>query len=284
MSKKFSMIVPAHNEGKNLLKFLKNVEGSDFREEKLDEIIVIASGKTGYVEKICEKMSLPIRLLTQRARKGKAAAINEGLKEVETELVVLSSADIVLDRRAIAEVLKEIEKRDVGLVTVRPVPETEDGSFTDYFVELIWGLHHEISKKEPKAGEMIGFKNVIERIPEDTAADEEFIKAIVLKKGYESRYASDAVVFNRGPDNVPDLFKQRRRVYIGHLDLEKRGKYCVPSMKTFFLLEALSKYIRERGLHPYLPLSLIFEVLARADAWVKYNIFGENPYKWERVG
>ena len=71
--------------------------------------------------------------------------------------------------------------------------------------------------ESPKLGEIVAFRNVIPRIPLDTAVDELSIQALITQLGYQLVYEPEAVVYNRGPATVGDFLRQRRRIYAGHL-------------------------------------------------------------------
>lgn len=150
----------------------------------------------------------------------------------------------------------------------------------------MWSLHHYISKIDPKAGEIIAFKNnrqtKISPIPEKVIADEEYIAARIKDQNYKLKYSPKAKVFNFGPSEISKLYKQRKRVYIGHLDLLNNLGYHSPSNKLQNTLKSIFKYGKEEKIDPLLPLFILFELLTRIDGYVSYNMFNERPYIWDK--
>jgi hypothetical protein len=77
---------------------------------------------------------------------------------------------------------------------------------------------------------MIAFRRSFKRIPQHTAVDEASIEPLIRGQGYLVRYVPEAIVYNKGPDTVSDFLRQRRRIYAGHLELERETGYAVSSM------------------------------------------------------
>ena len=103
----------------------------------------------------------------------------------------------------------------------------------------MWRLHHKIALIEPKLGEMIAFRNIIKEIPQNTAVDEASIESIMREKNYKLQYVPDAVVNNKGPENIRDFLKQRRRIAAGHLYLIHKQKYKVSTHSPARIISVL---------------------------------------------
>jgi biofilm PGA synthesis N-glycosyltransferase PgaC len=272
----------SYNDEKNIGKLLDALKVYG-REAK--KIIVVASGCTDGTEQIVRiRMNADkrIELITQTKKEGKASAINLIIKKSQTEIITLVSADVMITDRTIPELLKPFSDKNVGVVGGRPIPTNRADSFCGFFVNLQWKLHHEISLSNPKVGENIAFRNVVGGIPFDTAVDEAYIEALIRKKGYKTVYAPDSVVYNRGPDNFRELITQRKRIYIGHLDLAKREGYRTSTMNTWRLVRLIFREIRTDPTRAHLIIaSMILEVGIRLSAYFDYRFLGANPYKWE---
>ena len=93
----------------------------------------------------------------------------------------------------------------VGMTTGRPVPVNDPGTFMGFAAHLLWELHHQINLRSFKAGEMIAFRKIFERIPYHTSVDEASIEPVVRGQEYEVRYVPKAVVYNKGPLTVGDF-------------------------------------------------------------------------------
>jgi hypothetical protein len=89
-----------------------------------------------------------------------------------------------------------------------------------------------MARRSPKLGEVIAFRNVVQRIPVDTAVDEISIQAVVAQQRLRLVYDPDAIVYNKGPMTVRDFLKQRRRIHAGHVKIRTQENYEASTMKV----------------------------------------------------
>lgn len=236
-----SICIPAYNEQSNIAGLLISLLNQVTKEVQITEIVVISSGSTDNTEGIVKQFSKRdsrIRLIHQDKRQGKTSAINEFLKITRNDLIVLESADTIPDKQTIERLCLPLKESRVGMVGAHPVPVNNQSSFLGYTSHLEWALHDRISIRAPKCGELVAFRKLFEVIPTDTAVDEAWIEYEIARRHYEIVYAPQAIVYNRGPETIGDLVKQRRRIACGHVDLEKRTHFDVASSKLSFVLLA----------------------------------------------
>jgi biofilm PGA synthesis N-glycosyltransferase PgaC len=131
---------------------------------------------------------------------------------------------------------------EVAMTGCHPVPVNDRETFMGFAVHLQWELHHALNMSGSfKGGEMVGFRRVFERIPYHTAVDEASVEPIVRGQGYKVQYCPGAIVYNKGPENVADFLRQRRRIYAGHLDLQNLLGYKVSTMSGGKIITLLIK-------------------------------------------
>ena len=227
-----SVGVVAHNEGKTIKALLLALLGQKTQSINIKEILVVSSGstdRTNMIVRDCMRMDKRIRLLEEYARTGKAAAINAFLKEAENSVMVLISGDVIPEPDAV-ECLCSALSGGVGISAGRPVPR-ETGGLLGRVADMQWRIHHEISLKRPKFGEIIAFRRVFEYI-ERTAVDEEYIGMLVGKTGLGSVYVPRAIVMNARPMTIRDFIRQRRRIYAGHLSLNRIKNHSPPTLSN----------------------------------------------------
>lgn len=273
-----SVGIMAYNEEKNIARILDAILGQSIA---VKEIIVVSSGSTDKTNEIVRKYAKKhksITLITQEKRLGKASAINEFLKRASSDILVLESADTTPKNGAIEKMVKRFSDEKVGIVASRPIPANCEG-ILGHVVNLQWELHHQISLQKPKFGELIGFRRVIDKIP-NTAVDEEQIAALIQRLGYKAKYASDAIVYNKGPKNLKDFFGQRRHIYCGHLELKKDFHYKPASLDNKAIVTGLWKTLKIKDL-PYIALAVILEAIGRALGLFDYYTNKEKHYIWE---
>ncbi len=235
--------VMAHNEERNIQALLERVSMEQAPGIEISRIVVVSSGstdKTDETVRAAAKTNPRIKLITQSRRHGKCAAINLFLKEYPAcSFVVLLSGDVLPEPGAVGKLLEPLLDKEVGMTGGRPVPVNEKNTFFGFACHLIWSVHHQIALVNPKLGEAVAFKSIVESIPEDLAVDEAAIEAAIRQKGLKLRYCPDAVIRNRGPDNLHDFLKQRRRIQAGHLHLLQKTAYKVSTSGSVSALKAL---------------------------------------------
>ena len=233
MSIACSMGIMAYNEEANIGRLLQAVISQRTAKVTLTEIVVVASGCTDRTESIVQDWvtrDQRIRLVVQPQREGKASAINQFLPQAREKIVVLCSADLLPEADAIEELVAPFADPAVGLTTARPAPVNDPGTFMGFAAHLLWNLHHQINLRSFKAGEMIAFRKIFERIPYHTSVDEASIEPVIRGQGYEARYVPTAVVHNKGPITVDDFLRQRRRIFAGHLAVRHTLGYNVSTI------------------------------------------------------
>ncbi len=239
---RYTVGVMAYNEEANIKRSLLALLAQKSERTWLEEIIVVASGCTDRTVDVVREMmeaDARIRLLVQRRREGKASAINLFLQHARNAVVVMTGADIIPERDALERLCAHFSDATVGMVGAHPVPVNDQHTFIGHAVHLLWNLHDRMAQRDPKLGEVVGFRNVIAAIPVDTAVDEISIQSLIARRGLRLVYETRAIVYNKGPMTVRDFLKQRRRIYAGHLLVRREQDYAASTMSVLSILQAL---------------------------------------------
>lgn len=271
-----SIGIMAHNEEANIGRLLQRI-----LEEKpscIKEIIVVDDGSTDSTAKIVKKIhDSRIRLIRVQKRSGKANAINLFLRNAKCGIVLIESADTIPENGAIEKLLNSFKDPKIGIAGARAVPVNKGGSFADFFGRFTYQLHHKISLKNPKFGELIAFRNAVEELP-DTYVDEEYIAMMIKRKGYKLVYCPESVFFNKQPEKIKEIVSRRTRNCIGHLELRRKG-YHASTSSLANIFPALIRCFEIKKAH-YIILSVILELHIRALARMKFR-HGKREYAWK---
>ena len=275
----------AFNEKANIRRLLDAILKQEFANGVLNEIYVIASGCTDGTEDAVLRFierDKRVRLLIQETREGKASAINLFLKTASGEILILESADTLPAPGTLDRLIAVFDDPAVGMAGGRPVPVNSKDTFIGFVSNLMWSLHHKIALEAPKLGELVAFRNHVKQIPLNTAVDEACIEAIVRNAGYALRYVSEAVVYNKGPENIRDFIKQRRRITVGHLHLLNSCNYAVSTQNPLKILRLLLS--RRQGnfkLALWEVGAIFLEAVGRLLGYYDFYICKNNRYIWE---
>ena len=238
----YSVGVMAYNEEANIGRTLDAILNQTHAKTALAEIIVVASGCTDNTVAVVESMmaSEPrIQLLVQPRREGKASAINLFLQQARSSVLVMVGADIIPERDTLEQLCTHFLDANVGMVGAHPIPVNDQETFVGHAVHLLWLLHDRMARRNPKLGEVVAFRNIVESIPTDTAVDEISIQAAISAQNLSLVYEPEALVYNKGPMTIRDFLKQRRRIHAGHLKIREQERYEASTMSVLPILREL---------------------------------------------
>src|SRR5579859_2716600 len=229
-----SVGIMAYNEEANISHTIHALLEQEGPSTHIEEIIVVASGCTDRTVAIVREIVFKeprVRLCIQEKREGKASAVNQFLKQATSPVVILISADVLPETSALEYLCAPFKDPKIGMVGGHPIPVNNPGTFMGHVVHLLWRLHDQLARIDPKLGEVIAFRNVIADIPSDSPVDEISIQALIAQLGYKLIYEPACIVYNKGPLTVRDFLKQRRRIYAGHLKVKNQQNYAASTMK-----------------------------------------------------
>ncbi len=280
-----SLGVFAYNEADNIIPLLEALCAQKLQRAGIAEIIVVSSASTDGTDALVESFahSEPrVRLIRQARREGKSSAINLFLAEAVSPILMVISGDVIPAPTTIEKLAVAFTDPKVGASGGRPVPVNPENTFMGFAVHLLWRLHHRMAMISPKLGEMIAFRKLMDSIPADSAVDEASIEAIVRSRGLKLRYIPEAIISNKGPTNLRDFIKQRRRIQNGHLWLRQKQDYRVVSQDNGTLLWILFKELRQYPASaPKVFAVMALEMYCRLlGAWDFYAR-GKNPFAWD---
>lgn len=280
-----SIGIMAYNEEGNIGILLEKLLQQKTNIANICEIVVVASGCTDKTEEIVKewnKKDSRIKLIHQEKREGKASAINLFLKNAKGEIIILESADTIPSENAVEELTKKFQDEKVGAVGSYVIPINAKDNFLGFYIKTFWKLHHLVSLKYPKCGEMVAFRNVLPEIAYNTASDETWIVALLSQMKYEIAYSPGAIVYTKGPENISDLIKQRRRHLAGYIHLKKELNFKPKTLDNFFvfklLLLNLNFSLKEILFSIFV---ILLEGYCRLLSVFDWYILRKNPYIWD---
>jgi biofilm PGA synthesis N-glycosyltransferase PgaC len=280
-----SIGVIAYNEAGNIIRLLSALCEQKLSQVEIAEIIVVSSANTDGMDDLVREFAqthFKVSLISESQRSGKSSAINIFLGKAKSEICIIESGDTIPAPDTIEKLVVPFADSKTGATGGRPSPVNDEKTLMGYSVHLLWRLHHRMALIHPKLGEMIAFRRVFDAIPKDSAVDEASIEALVRGKGLKLLYIPDALIYNKGPENLKDFIKQRRRIQNGHLWLMKMQNYKVASQDSGILLNIFRQEIAERPLQVFkLFFVILLEIYCRMLGTYDYRIKKKNPFTWD---
>ena len=220
-----SIIIPVHNEGSVIERRLDNLFDSSYPSNKM-EVIVIDSGSSDDTSKIIKsRFNDKVTLVQEALRYGKARAVNLGLSISNGEIVILTDGPTLYEKDTIARIVESFEDPSIGGATVLyEIPNDKDNRIVDSESHL-WAYKERMRLLESKvfstswlSGEACAFrKRFIDKIPDDTLADDSYIALELISKGFKVIVNDRSYFIEKSPSTTMDYFEVKTRRALGGL-------------------------------------------------------------------
>jgi cellulose synthase/poly-beta-1,6-N-acetylglucosamine synthase-like glycosyltransferase len=277
-----SILIPCYNAVSVIEYKIKNTFNIDYPKQKF-EIIVVESGSTDNTYSVLSKYVSQgkIKMIKQPRRLGKSSAINQGLKECKSDIVVLTDADAKLDRGAIRELVKNFADQSVGAV-VGNLTITSGKSLASKMNHMFYRIFRQKLRMWEStfdsasfwSGELCSFrKSLLERIEEDIINDDRYILLKIRSKGYRCVCESASHAYESDAESVLGQIMHKRRTTTGTIQGTLRFKHILfnPKYGLFGMLILPAHFFRVT----LLPiLLLVVEVLTPVTVFVLWSVTG----------
>jgi cellulose synthase/poly-beta-1,6-N-acetylglucosamine synthase-like glycosyltransferase len=231
-----TILIPARDEEKVIGRLLHQMTKLTYPRNKL-QVIAINDASTDKTGQIAEEYSNRYPLIKVLHRdektggKGKAAAMNDGLKHSTGEIVLCFDADYRPQKDIVEKLVKKFADPAVGAVQGRPVVLNESQNIVTRLITLerIGGYRIDQEARDnlgliPQFGGTVGgFRR---RVLEETGGFDETMLTEdtdltfqVYLAGYKVRYVGDAECYEEAVDNWKAYWKQRHRWARGHMQV-----------------------------------------------------------------
>ncbi|QNA45292.1 glycosyltransferase family 2 protein [Lacibacter sediminis] len=241
-----SMIIAAYNEEKVIGLKVQNTLALDYPSSKL-QIIVAAFGSTDATEAIAASFDR-VLVLHEHQRKGKAAAINEAVKQAVHPIIVLTDANTVLSTQTLKQLIAPFADEQTGAVAGEKKVISADGAAVSG-EGMYWQYESWLKKQETKfytvvgaAGELFALrKELFVPVPEQTITDDFFISINVNFQYKKVQYAANAVSTETASPSLTDEWKRKVRIAAGGIQsLSLLGKALNPLLYPLLAFQFFS--------------------------------------------
>ena len=216
-----SLIVPAHNEERDLPAKLANVRAMEYPRDRL-EVIFVSDGSTDGTNKILETVQEgEVRVVILAARGGKASALNRGVEEAGQEILVLSDAATLFAPDALLKLTRHFSDPGVGVVCgALRFENTAESRQTE---GVYWRYESLLRLMEARLGVTLSASGAIYAVrrkcfpvlPTDTLIEDLVIPLHARTVGYRVLYDPEAVALDRAAPTVGGEFTRRVRLATG---------------------------------------------------------------------
>jgi cellulose synthase/poly-beta-1,6-N-acetylglucosamine synthase-like glycosyltransferase len=227
---------------------LDKITKLSYPKNKLEVILIddASSDATGKIEEEYAKSYGLIKVLHRESKvggKGKAGALNAGLKGSKAEIVICFDADYVPNNEIITKLVEKFADPTVGAVQGRPVVLNEPQNIVTRLVALerIGGYRVDQEARDvlgliPQFGGTVGGfrRSIVESLggfDESMLTEDTDLTIQIYLAGYKIRYAGDAECYEEAVDTWKVYWRQRHRWAKGHMQVCFKNAFKVLKSK-----------------------------------------------------
>jgi cellulose synthase/poly-beta-1,6-N-acetylglucosamine synthase-like glycosyltransferase/peptidoglycan/xylan/chitin deacetylase (PgdA/CDA1 family) len=254
-----SVVVPAYNEAAGIAATVRSMAASHYRGRI--EIIVVDDGSTDNTAAIARNLAIPNVLVVRQPNTGKPGALNRGIAEARSEILVLVDGDTVFQADTLGRLIAPFAATDVGAVSGNTKVGNRRGLLGGWqHLEYVMGFNldrrlFDLLGTIPTVPGAIGaFRRAALAatggVSADTLAEDTDLTMALCRSPWRVVYAPDAIAWTEAPSSLRQLWRQRyrwsygtmqamwkhRRAVIEHGQSGRFGRYCLTYLALFHVL------------------------------------------------
>jgi cellulose synthase/poly-beta-1,6-N-acetylglucosamine synthase-like glycosyltransferase len=223
---KVTVLIAAHNEGRNIAEKIENCLTLEYPSEQLD-IVVVSDGSTDQTNEIVKQYAsrFPERvtLITLHERGGKAQALNAGVVAATGDILLLADARQRFDAQVVQTLVRNFSDPEVGAVSGELLLCSEGVEEKPEGLGLYWRYEKMIRQAESRIGSTVGYSGAISAIrrslfcplPVDTLVDDLVTPLQVAAQGYRVVFEPAAHAFDQVSATPGHEFARKVRTLAG---------------------------------------------------------------------
>jgi cellulose synthase/poly-beta-1,6-N-acetylglucosamine synthase-like glycosyltransferase len=277
-----TLLVAAYNERDYILDKIKNSQALHYPAGKLKLLFVTDGSDDGTPDIIA---GFPeIRLLHQPERAGKIAAVARAMPEVETEIVIFTDANTLLNADAVHNMVRHFANPGVGVVAGEKRIKARDADEAAGAGEgFYWRYESKLKKWDDElysvmgaAGELFAIRTKLyEHVPHNALIEDFYMTMRMTAKGYKIAYAPDAYALEEPSDSVNEELKRKIRIAAGGIQsIIWLGKLLNPLRYGVLSFQYISHRVLRWSLAPLaLPVIFFTNLSLLGQGWIYRALF-----------
>ena len=219
-----TLMICAYNEAEVIEEKMNNIRSLNYPKDKLC-VMWVTDGSTDDSNKMLHAYP-EVHLVYSSERKGKAAAMQHGLKQNKAEYVIFTDANTMLNADAIREIVRQFMKKNVSCVSgEKRVSARHSGQATAEGEGLYWKYESTLKRWDSElysamgaAGELFAVRMSHYRpAPSNALLDDFMMSMLILKDGHRIAYTNEAYATEFGSASTAEESKRKRRIAAGGL-------------------------------------------------------------------
>ena len=230
-----TVFIAAHDEASVIAAKIRNCLELDYPKDRLSIVVASDGSRDGTNEIVRSFAAQGVRLIEFKERRGKIAAINDGISQIDSEIVVFSDANTFLAPGAVRALVSNFADERVGAASGDVILIGERAALARS-EDLYYRYERALQRAESELGSMLGVDGALYAIrrslfvspPSDTILDDMAIPMAVVRAGQRVVFEPDAVAHERGSETAAEEFSRKVRVVAGAMQFLLRRDSAVP--------------------------------------------------------
>ena len=230
-----TLMICAYNERDIIDEKMQNIRQLNYPRERFC-IMWVTDGSSDDSNRLLSAYP-EVTLVYSPERRGKAAAMQHGLQENKSEIVVFTDANTMLNADAIREIVRQMMRPNVSCVSgEKRVTSRRDSSLSSHLSPLTsqvaaegeglyWKYESTLKRWDSElysamgaAGELFAVRMEHYReAPSNALLDDFMMSMLILKDGHRIAYTSQAYATEYGSADMQEESKRKRRIAAGGL-------------------------------------------------------------------
>lgn len=271
---KITIVLPVHNEEKNLPGKLLNLVALEYPEDRL-EVVVISDGSTDGTNKvISEWQNSSHRAVILPEHLGKASALNRGITEAQGEIICFTDARQKIAADGLGKLVANFADPAVGCVSGELILGEGPQTSSSEGVSLYWRMEKNIRNWEGISGSTVGAtgafyavrKGLLLQLPAGTILDDVYIPLQVARQGKRVVFDPRAKAWDDFAPTSKEEFRRKVRTLAGNYQLLQLAPWVLTSANPLRLQLVCHKLLRL--LVPFALMGLLLSTL-----WIRQGMY-----------
>jgi cellulose synthase/poly-beta-1,6-N-acetylglucosamine synthase-like glycosyltransferase len=227
LNEEVTILIPTHNEEATIVSKLETLLNQSYPRD-LMKVLVVDSESTDRTHELVtafqkDHPELKVRMITEPTRRGKPVAVANAVEQSETDLVIITDADIGLYNESVRIILENFSDRKIGAVTGRQtIPNLEYSDITriEYTYRSIFDIirigESNLDSTPVFAGEFMAFRrSAAKKLNPDSVADDTALALQIRANGKRTIVDPSSFFIEPSPSSNRARLEQKKRRGMG---------------------------------------------------------------------
>lgn len=269
--KTVTVAISAFNEEKNIVNFLNSVLMQQENGFKIKEIWVHSDGSSDNTVKLAKQVKdKRIRVWDHKKRAGKSSWLNKIYKDLQTDILVQSDADVVFySKLTIKNLIQPIIKNPKVMMCGGNPQPIKSETFIEECINSSFKVYEKLrsnflngNNKFSADGRLLAFrKEFIKKVyvPKDMIANDMFVYLVCRSFSYDYKFVKSAKVLFRSPQKLSDHIRQNTRFESAEVRMKRFFDKNLVDKETKIPLWMLTTYLLKQFLaQPFHSITILF--------------------------